>query len=86
MTFAEILEQVKMLSPRDRSRLMEHLQSMDVGAQKPRFKTGAEIVAMLENMEPVETLYPEIEDPVEWVKQIRRDQAKKRNLDWGDRG
>lgn len=46
--------------------------------------TGAEIVAMLEAMDTTDLLiYPEIEDPVEWVKQIRRDQEQRRGLDWG---
>jgi hypothetical protein len=28
--------------------------------------------------------YPEIEDPVEWVKQIRRDEREQRLGDWGE--
>ena len=28
---------------------------------------------MLGKMEPVELMYPEIEDPVEWVKKLRRE-------------
>ena len=51
-------------------------------ATDEKLKTGPEIVALLEEIGPIETLYPEITDPVEWVEQIRRDQD--RNFDWGD--
>jgi hypothetical protein len=35
-------------------------------------KTGAEIVAMLQTMEPIEFADPHLEDPVEWTKAQRR--------------
>jgi hypothetical protein len=39
---------------------------------------------MLEAMdEPIELVASHIEDPVEWVKQIRRDQRQRRLGDWG---
>jgi hypothetical protein len=34
--------------------------------------TGAAIAAMLEQMEPIELVDPEITDPVEWVETQRR--------------
>jgi hypothetical protein len=51
-------------------------------------KTGAEIAAMIESGELATTawsemLNPQITDSVEWVKALRLDMAKKRNLDWG---
>ena len=40
----------------------------------PDPKSGAEIVAMLQQMEPIELLDSEISDPVEWVEaQCRKD-------------
>jgi hypothetical protein len=45
---------------------------------------GKNLLRLLDEIGPVELDHPEIEDPVEWVKQIRRDQDKLRGLDWGD--
>lgn len=85
MTITDILEQVKTLSPQERDELVHQLLAMreNTPVQRAKLKTGAEIVAMLEEMGPIDLIYPDIEDPVEWVKQIRRDQAQKRDLDWG---
>jgi hypothetical protein len=86
MTITDILEQVKTLSPQERDELVHQLLAMrdNTPVQAAKLKTGAEIVAMLEEMGPIDLIYPDIEDPVEWVKQIRRDQAQKRDLDWGN--
>jgi hypothetical protein len=85
MTVKDILEQAKRLSPQEREELVNRLIEMrtDETPLPKKTKTGAEIVAMLEKTGPIELMYPEIEDPVEWVKQIRRDQQKKRGIDWG---
>jgi hypothetical protein len=50
-------------------------------------KTGAEIAAMIESGELnadawSEMINPHITDPVEWLKALRSDMSKKRNLDW----
>ncbi len=50
-------------------------------------KAGAEIAAMIESGELnanawSEMLNPHLSDPVEWLKALRHDVAKKRNLDW----
>jgi hypothetical protein len=52
-------------------------------------KTGAEIAAMVESGELdasawSEMINPHIADPVEWVKALRSEMARKRNLDWGE--
>lgn len=52
-------------------------------------RTGAQIAAMIESGEfgasvSSEMINPEIADPVEWVKALRQDIAKKRPLDWGN--
>lgn len=89
MTITEILEQAKTLSPAERKELAKLLiDTLDTGESVTRAKTGAEIVALLEAMDPVEFVHPELEDPVAWVKMQRRkrsDQLKPfRDGDAGD--
>ena len=73
MTITEILEQAKALSPQERKELAKSLiDMMDAGEPTTQPKTGAEIVALLEAMDPIEFVDPHIEDPVEWVKAQRR--------------
>lgn len=52
-------------------------------------KTGAEIAELIQsgalgNGAWSEMVNPDITDPVEWVKALRQDMAKKRKLHWGD--
>jgi hypothetical protein len=70
------------------------IDMFDVPVEKQPPKAGAEIVAMLEaNTEahwgkslnqlldeigPIEMKYPEIEDPVEWVKHLRAEERRRR--------
>jgi hypothetical protein len=104
VTVAEILEQVKALSPAERKELAKSLiDLLDVPVTRQQGKTGAEIVAMLEENDaeteqhwgkslnqlldeigPIEMKYPEIEDPVEWVKHLRAEERRRRLGDWGD--
>jgi hypothetical protein len=78
MTIIDILDQAKALSPQERKELAKLLiDTLDTGQQVTQAKTGAEIVAMLEAMEPIEFVDPHIEDPVEWVKTQRRKRADK---------
>jgi hypothetical protein len=67
MTVAEILEQAHTLSAEERKELVKLLIAPATPA-----KTGAEIVAMLEAMEPIEFVDAHLTDPVEWVKAQRR--------------
>ena len=80
MTITEILDQAKALSPQERKELAKLLiDTLDTGEAAHHTKTGAEIVAILQTMEPIEFVDPQIEDPVEWVKaqrQKRADQLK----------
>jgi len=76
MTITDILDQAKALSPQERKELAKLLiDTLDTGESTTQAKTGAEIVAMLEAMEPIEFVDPHIEDPVEWVKTQRRKRA-----------
>lgn len=78
MTIAEILDQAKALSPQERKELAKLLIDTLEPSESPTFpKTGAEIVAMLEAMEPIEFVDAAIEDPVEWIKAQRRKRADK---------
>ena len=81
MTIAEILDQAKTLSPQERKELAKRLiDTLETGEPTTLAKTGAEIVAMLENMNPIEFVDADIEDPVEWVKA----QRGKRAIGMGD--
>ena len=89
MTITEILEQAQALSPQERKELAKLLiDSLDV-AQKPATGEpekhwGRNLLRLLDELGPIELVHPEIEDPVEWVKQIRREQRQKRLGDWGE--
>lgn len=85
MSVTEILEQVKSLSPAERDELLASLQSMQsVPARKHQPKTGAEIVAMLEAMPPIELVDSHIEDPIEWVKAQRQKRQEQLKPYWDD--
>lgn len=89
MTIAEILEQAQALSPEERKELAKLLiDSLDV-SQKPEAEEhekhwGKNLLRLLDELGPIEMVHPEIEDPVEWVKQIRREQRQKRLGNWGE--
>lgn len=36
-----------------------------------------DLLRLLDELGPIELVHPEIEDPVEWVKQIRKGQSQK---------
>jgi hypothetical protein len=77
MTLTDIFDQAKALSPQERKELAKLLiDTIDTEQTVTQAKTGAEIVAMLETMEPIKFVDPEITDPVEWVKTQRRKRAK----------
>jgi len=84
MSVTEILEQVKALSQVERDELLAELQALNAGraVRVPKSQTGAEIVAKLETMEPIEFVDPEIEDPVEWVKAQRKKEADRLKPYW----
>jgi len=90
LTVPEILEQAKKLTQEERDQLLEELWVMQETSQ-PAAQTGAQdehwgrnLLRLLDELGPIEMKYPEIEDPVEWVKQIRRDERKRRLGDWGE--
>ena len=89
MTIAEILDQAKALSPQERKELAKLLiDTLDVPPEpqsdEPEEHWGKNLLRLLDEIGPIELIHPEIEDPVEWVKQIRREQRQKRLGDWGE--
>jgi hypothetical protein len=81
MTLTQILDQAKALSAQERKELAKLLiDTLDSSEPVKQPKTGAEIVAMLQAMDPIEFVDAHIEDPVEWVKTQRRKRADKLNM------
>jgi len=83
MTVAELLSQAKTLSPQERKELAKLLiDTLDSSQSSTQAKTGAEIVALLQTMEPIAFVAPHLDDPVEWVKTQRRKRAETLAADW----
>jgi hypothetical protein len=86
---AEVVALALKLAPKERLQLIEQVAaSVERENGTPPSSNehwGQNLLRLLDEMEPVELIHPEIEDPVEWVKQIRREQEQKRNIDWEDR-
>ena len=79
------------LSPKERIQLIERIASSvedeiepAPSGQQPEEHWGRNLLRLLDELGPIEMKYPEIEDPVEWVKQIRHDEKKQRLGDWGE--
>lgn len=87
MTITDILDQAKALSPQERKELAKLLiDTLDVPSEpiSPEKHWGKNLLRLLDELGPIDLIHPEIEDPVEWVKQIRQEQHHKRLGDWGD--
>ncbi|MCB9451451.1 MAG: hypothetical protein H6672_08425 [Anaerolineaceae bacterium] len=78
------------LAPRERLQLIERVASSvereieapSSGEEQLEQHWGRNLLRLLDELGPIEMSYPEIEDPVEWVKQIRRDEREQRLGDW----
>ncbi|MAS36304.1 MAG: hypothetical protein CL610_20030 [Anaerolineaceae bacterium] len=89
MSVAEILEQAKALSPQERKELAKSLIDMmdapEPGeAAAPAEHWGKSLNQLLDEIGPIELKYPEIEDPVEWVKHLRAESRRQRLGNWGE--
>ena len=85
-TIDELYAQVNALPPDQRATLIARLlhdSALDDAGDK-QLTWGQNIVRLIESMPPIEMTHPEIEDPVEWVKQIREDERRRRLGDWGE--
>ncbi|MDX2078691.1 MAG: hypothetical protein SFZ02_19825 [bacterium] len=88
MTVMDILEQVKQLELAELDELTEQILDLRIHRkqQTHKAKTGAELVAMLRKMGPIELVDPEIEDPVEWLEAQRQKEADRLKPYWdGDK-
>jgi len=92
MTISEIVEQIKTLSLQERKELakllidlldapqeIEAAESVESSAEH----WGKSLNRLMDEIGSIEMLYPEIEDPVEWVRRLRQDQQRQRLGDWG---
>jgi hypothetical protein len=89
MTLADIVAQAKALSVQERKELVKELiDTFDEPTASPEsskpYHWGENLIRLLDELGPIDLVYPEIEDPVEWVKQLRSDARRKRLGDWGD--
>ncbi len=79
------------LAPKERLQLIERvassvehdIESAASDKAQPEGHWGQNLLRLLDELGPIELIHPEIEDPVEWVKQIRQEQDRKRLGDWG---
>ena len=83
MTISAILEQVKALSPHERKELAKLLIDMldapqQIEAAESEEHWGKALNRLMDEIGPIEMKYPEIEDPVEWVKHLRAEQRRRR--------
>lgn len=80
MTLTEVFEQAKLLSPDERKELAKMLiDILDVEATEETDENehwGQSLNQLMDELEPIEMKYPEIEDPVEWVKHLRTEARK----------
>ena len=91
-SFEEALALALKLAPKERLQLIERVASsvereIEVpasGNQQPEEHWGQNLLRLLDELGPIELDHPEIENPVEWVKQIRREQRQKRLGNWGE--
>jgi hypothetical protein len=89
MTITDILDQAKQLSVQERKELAKLLiDTLDALPEQkpsePQEHWGKNLLRLLDELGPIELVHPEIEDSVEWVKQIRKEQQQKRLGDWGE--
>ncbi|MCL4248841.1 MAG: hypothetical protein KJ065_11910 [Anaerolineae bacterium] len=92
VSLEEALELALKLAPKERLQLIERVASSierDIDAApsaagQTEEHWGRNLLRLLDKLGPVEMLYPEIEDPVEWVKHLRAEERRRRLGDWGD--
>ncbi len=90
VSLEEALALALKLAPRERLQLIERvassvehdIESAAPDKPQPEGHWGENLLRLLDELGPIDLIHPEIEDPVEWVKQIRREQNQKRLGDW----
>jgi hypothetical protein len=73
------------LAPKERLKLIERVAasvedeiSAPAEQQPPQEHWGKNLLRLLDEIGPIELVHPEIEDPVEWVKTLRREERERR--------
>jgi hypothetical protein len=75
----------------DRLRLVERVVAsveQDITSAPPASEPGSEehwgkhLVQLVEELDFTGWSYIDVDDPVEWVRRVRQDQAARRGLDW----
>lgn len=89
MTISDILEQAKELSPQERRELVKLLIDLldapsDQPDESPSPHWGQRLLRLLDEIGTVEMLYPEIDNPTEWVMRLRAEQRQMRLGDWDE--
>ncbi|MEO1287460.1 MAG: hypothetical protein AAFV93_06800 [Chloroflexota bacterium] len=88
MTIPEIIEQAKSMTSAERDELIHQLSMMQQNTnddgQGSSSHWGQSLVNLVNEIEPIEMLYPEIEDPVEWVKHRRAMARQDKHLNHKD--
>ena len=90
MTVTEVLEQARTLNRQERKELVKLLiDTLDIPLQAEATKQtqhwGKALNRSLDEIGPIDLVYPEIADPVEWVKHLRAEQRRRRLGVWGDK-
>jgi hypothetical protein len=85
----EALSLALQLNPKERLQLIEQVASSvehELNTDYPPTPSekhwGKNLLRLLDEIGPIELDHPEIEDPVEWVKTIRQEQAMKHDITW----
>lgn len=84
MTLAQILEQAATLTHAERVELIKRLADTLNVPPVQTAQPGWAIAAWLRSRPPIETVHPEITDPVAWVAQQRAKEAARRSASWMD--
>lgn len=79
------------LAPKERLQLIEQIASsverdLDAAStdEPSEEHWGKSLNRLMDEIGPIEMKYPEIDDPVEWVKHHRSEQRRRRLGDWGE--
>jgi hypothetical protein len=80
------------LGPKERLQLIERVASSveheieapPFAEEQPEEHWGKSLNRLMDEIGPIEMKYPEIEDPVEWVKHLRAEERRRRLGHWGE--
>jgi hypothetical protein len=74
------------LTPKERLQLIERIalsvkaeiEDFAFGDSQPEIHWGKSVGQLMDDIGPIEMKYPEIEDPVVWVKHLRAEERRRR--------